>query len=199
MPHVIQAQAAPDLTSVVGRNVRRLRSRRGLSLEGLSRVSGVSRAMLSQVELGRSTPTVNVLWRISRALGVPVTVLIGERPSGGHTVLRADQGKRLTNPDGSFVSRALFPYDAPRRSELYEVRLAAFCLERAAAHAAGTIENLVVGQGRLEVEVGGATQALGPGDAMVFEADVPHAYRNPGGAETVVYLVMTYAEPVGGS
>ena len=197
MPNVIQAQAATDLTSVVGRNVRRLRSQRGLSLEGLARVSGVSRAMLSQVELGRSTPTVNVLWRISQALEVPVAVLIGERPPGSHAVLRADQGKRLTNPDGSFVSRALFPYDAPRRSELYEVRLAALCLERAAAHAAGTIENLVVGQGRLEVEVGGATQALGPGDAMVFEADVPHAYRNPGDEETVVYLVMTYSEPVG--
>jgi len=197
VPNVIQAQAATDLTSVVGRNVRRLRSQRGLSLEGLARVSGVSRAMLSQVELGRSTPTVNVLWRISQALEVPVTVLIGERPPGSHAVLRADQGKRLTNPDGSFVSRALFPYDAPRRSELYEVRLAALCLERAAAHAAGTIENLVVGQGRLEVEVGGATQALGPGDAMVFEADVPHAYRNPGDEETVVYLVMTYSEPVG--
>lgn len=195
---MIQARAAPDLTSVVGRNVRRLRGQSGLSLERLSRVSGVSRAMLSQVELGRSTPTVNVLWKISQALGVQVAALIGERPSGGHAVLRADQGKRLTNPDGSFVSRALFPYDAPRRSELYEVRLAAFCLERAEPHAAGTMENLVVGQGRLEVEVGGATQALGPGDAMVFEADVPHAYRNPAGAEAVVYLVMTYAEPVGG-
>jgi transcriptional regulator with XRE-family HTH domain len=195
---VIQAGAATDLTSVVGRNVRRLRGRRGLSLEGLSRASGVSRAMLSQVELGRSTPTVNVLWRISQALEVPVATLIGERPPGGHAVLRVDQGKRLTNPDGSFVSRALFPYDAPRRSELYEVRLAPSCLERAEAHAPGTIENLVVAQGRLAVEVGGAMQSLEPGDAMVFEADVPHAYRNPGGAEAVVYLVMTYAEPVGG-
>lgn len=196
---MIQAQADTDLTSVVGRNVRRLRGHRGLSLERLSRTSGVSRAMLSQVELGRSTPTVNVLWRISRALGVPVTALIGERPSGGRAVLRADQCKLLTNRDGSFVSRALFPYDAPRRSELYQLRLAPSCVERAEAHAPGTIENLVVGEGRLEVEVGGEAQALGPGDAMVFDADVPHVYRNPAAAETVVYLVMTYAEPVAGS
>ena len=46
-----------DLTPVVGKNLRRFRSERGLSLEGLSKVSGVSRAMLGQIELGHSTPT----------------------------------------------------------------------------------------------------------------------------------------------
>ena len=43
----------------------------------------------------------------------------------------------------------------------------------------------------------GAVHALGAGDAVVFEADQPHAYRNAGDSEAVMYLVMTYADTVG--
>jgi transcriptional regulator with XRE-family HTH domain len=182
---------------VVGANLRRLRVKRGLSLEKLSRLSGVSRAMLGQVELGQSAPTINVLWKISTALGVPFSALIGTRQASGPAVLRAEQAKVLSSHDGRFRSRALFPFDEPRRVEFYELRLAPRCEERADAHAPGTTENLVVASGGVEVEVEGVRQTLRPGDAIVFEADAPHVYRNPSDAEAVLYLVMTYAEAVG--
>jgi transcriptional regulator with XRE-family HTH domain len=181
----------------VGANLRRLRVRRGLSLEKLSGLSGVSRAMLGQIELGQSAPTVNVLWKISTALEVPFSALITNRPSAAGHLLRAEQAKRLTSSDGSFASRALFPFDEPRRVEFYELTLAAGGAERADAHPPGTTENLVLARGALEIELGGATHALAPGDAIVFEADVPHVYRNPGTSEATMYLVMTYAETVG--
>ncbi len=191
------AAASADLTPVVGANLRRLRVRRGLSLEKLSRQSGVSRAMLGQIELGQSAPTINVLWKISTALGVPFSALISSRTQAGVQVLRAEQAKTLSSHDGAFSSRALFPFDEPRRVEFYELRLAARGEEHADAHAPGTVENLAVSRGRLEVEVGGATHQLSAGDAIVFEADAPHVYRNPADAETVMYLVMTYADTVG--
>jgi transcriptional regulator with XRE-family HTH domain len=181
----------------VGSNLRRLRMRRGLSLEKLSRQSGVSRAMLGQVELGQSAPTINVLWKISTALGVPFSALISSRASGGVSVLRAEQAKKLTSHDGTFSSRALFPFDEPRRVEFYELRLAPRGVERADAHAPGTVENLVVSEGQVAIELGGTAQTLGPGDAIVFEADEPHAYRNTGSGEALMYLVMTYADTVG--
>jgi transcriptional regulator with XRE-family HTH domain len=194
-----EAEMAPtaDLAPVVGSNLRRLRVKRGLSLEKLSRLSGVSRAMLGQVELGQSAPTINVLWKISTALGVPFSALIGSKQAGGVTVLRSEQAKVLSSHDGRFRSRALFPFDEPRRVEFYELHLAARSEERADAHAPGTVENLVVSSGNVEVEVEGARQSLRPGDAIVFEADSPHVYRNPGDAEAVMFLVMTYAETVG--
>ena len=61
-------EPAPDLAPVVGANLRRMRVKRGLSLERLARASGVSRAMLGQIELGQSAPTINVLWKIASAL-----------------------------------------------------------------------------------------------------------------------------------
>ena len=193
------AEAAPsaDLAPVVGGNLRRLRVKRGLSLEKLSRLSGVSRAMLGQVELGQSAPTINVLWKISTALGVPFSALIGSKAAGGVTVLRSEQAKVLSSHDGRYRSRALFPFDEPRRVEFYELRMDPRSEERAEAHAPGTTENLVVASGAVEIEVEGVRHQLRAGDAMVFEADAPHAYRNVGQGEAVMYLVMTYAESVG--
>ncbi len=196
------AESAPpgvgtDLAPVVGANLRRLRVKRALSLEKLSKLSGVSRAMLGQIELGQSAPTINVLWKISTALGVPFSGLIGQREAGGIVVLRGESAKTLTSHDGTFSSRALFPFDEPRRVEFYELRLAARGVERADAHAPGTVENLVVSKGSVEIEVEGSRQLLGQGDAIVFEADAAHVYRNPGDAEAVMYLVMTYAETIG--
>jgi transcriptional regulator with XRE-family HTH domain len=186
-----------DLTARLGVNLRRLRVRRGLSLERFSHVAGVSRAMLSQIELGQSTPTIKVLWKIAAALDVPFGALIQAQSSDGIAVLRAAQAKRLMNADGSFVSRALFPFDEPRRVEFYELRLSAGGREEAEPHAPGTVENLAVTKGAVEIEVSGRKEQLGAGDAIVFEAGVPHAYRNPGTVDALMYLVMTYPEEVG--
>jgi transcriptional regulator with XRE-family HTH domain len=182
---------------VVGANLRRLRVKRGLSLERLSRASGVSRAMLGQIELGQSTPTINVLWKIARALGVPFSALITNRSAGRTTVMSAARAKVLASHDGTFTSRALFPFDEPRTVEFYELRLAPRSVEQADAHPPGTVENLVVTTGTLEMTVGAERHMLSTGDAIMFEADVPHAYRNPGETELLMYLVMTYTEKTG--
>jgi transcriptional regulator with XRE-family HTH domain len=185
------------LNQTVGQNLRRLRTRRGLSLERLAQVSTVSRSMLGQIELGQSAPTINVLWKIAQALDVPFSALLAEAQRGGTQVLTAASTKKLSSMDGSFASRALFPFDGPRRVEFYELRLSPGGVEEAAPHAPGTVENLVVNHGNVEIVVGDEVHALSPNDAIVFEADVPHAYKNRGATEAVMYLVMTYSEEVG--
>jgi transcriptional regulator with XRE-family HTH domain len=191
------ADDAADLAPVVGGNLRRLRTKRGLSLERLSQLSGVSRAMLGQIELGQSAPTINVLWKIARALEVTFSALISTRSQSGALILRSSESKVLTSKDRSFSSRALFPFDEPRRVEFYELRLTPGGVETADPHAPGTSENLVVTGGTVEIDVGGDTHRLETGDSILFEADAPHAYRNAGRGEAVMYLVMTYAEEVG--
>jgi len=186
-----------DLAPVVGANLRRLRTRRGLSLERLAQISGVSRAMLGQIELGQSAPTINVLWKIARALEVTFSALISARTQSGALVLRSAESKILTSKDRSFSSRALFPFDEPRRVEFYELRLSGGSVEDADSHPPGTSENLVVTAGTVEIDVAGDTHRLETGDSILFEADTPHAYRNVGKNEAVMYLVMTYAEEIG--
>ncbi len=194
-PHpgeVAPADASPDLTRIVGTNLRRLRTKRGLSLERLARASGVSRAMLGQVELGRSTPTINVLWKIARALGLPFSALMTDVVDARPTVMRASTARMLTSHDGAFLSRALFPFDQPRDVEFYELRLAPSSVERADPHPPGTKENLVVVEGALEMRIAGVAHTLGAGDAILFDADVPHEYWNRDSVPLRMYLVMTY-------
>jgi transcriptional regulator with XRE-family HTH domain len=196
-PPAAPVDEGTDLAQTVGANLRRLRMRRGLSLEKLSQACGVSRAMLGQIELGKSAPTINVLWKIARALDVTFSALITASATSSTVVLRASESRLLTSADGSFTSRALFPFDQPRRVEFYELTLAPGGVEEADAHPAGTGENLVVVEGSLELTIHGEKHRLDAGDAILFEADAPHTYRAVGNTRTRMYLVMTYADSVG--
>lgn len=179
-----------------GQNLRRLRTRRGYSLDRLAKVSGVSRAMLGQIETGKSSPTLTILARIAAALEISCGALIIEDEEPTTVLLTRAASKTLSSSDGRFETRALFPYDGDRTVEFYELRLAPHHAERADAHRHGTVENLVVASGTVEVIVGKQPYILGEGDALVFEADVPHVYRNMTGGPALVYLVSTYRDMI---
>jgi transcriptional regulator with XRE-family HTH domain len=186
-----------DLPALVGRNLRRLRTRRGYSLERLARQSGVSRAMLGQIETGKSVPTIGVLWKVANALDVPFAHLLQMDVSHGPVILRRSDAKLLTSSQGQFTSRALFPSEGSRTVEFYELRMAALHRETAGAHALGTQENLFVAKGVVEITVGAEKpMTLTEGDAVLFDADAPRAYRNLVASEAVLYLVRTSVERV---
>ena len=184
---------AASLAAVIGGNVRKLRKQHSLSLETLARQSQVSRAMLSQIELGRSTPTVAVLWKIAYALAAPISAFLREDREERVWLLPATSAKRLFSKEGHSCSRALFPLDQPRRMDFYEVRLQGHGLEVAAPRPPGAVENLVVNCGEVEIMIAGSRYALTADDAIQFAADVAHTYRNLGSTEAVLYLVVTYA------
>jgi len=186
------SESALGLAEIVGGNLRRLRGRRGLSLERLARLSGVSRAMLGQVELGRSVPSINVVWKITQALRVSISSLLEEKARVARQVLRVEQAKRLVSSDGSFVSRALFASEISNgNTEFYEISLAPQSRERMDAYALGTQANLVVHSGCLELLLEADAYCLGPGDAIVFDADVSHSYENQSNLRCHLYLVLS--------
>jgi rhodanese-related sulfurtransferase/transcriptional regulator with XRE-family HTH domain len=182
----------PELDAVIAQNLRELRTQRGLTLDATARLTGLSRTLLGQIELGLNTPSVGVVWKIARAFDVPFAGLLAAPRSFATTVLRRATAKRLVSPDGRFSSRALFPFGEANKVELYELTLAGHAREDAEAHRAGTRENLVVVTGRLELLVGTQRFELERGDAILFAADVAHAYVNPGNEECLMHLVMTY-------
>ena len=187
-----------ELPAILGKNLKRLRTRRGHSLERLAKLSGVSRAMLGQIETGKSTPTISLLWKVATALDVPFANLLAVEATRGTAVLRREAARVLSSSDGRFTSRALFPSEIERRVEFFELRLAPNHREDSEAHAPGTKENLIVARGAVEISTAqNRPVTLAEGDAILFEADVPHSYRNLGSAETVLYLVVSYVEVVG--
>jgi transcriptional regulator with XRE-family HTH domain len=187
--------AEDSLTRAVGANLHRLRAERKWSMDELSARSGVSKAMLHQIELGKSVPTIAVVWRIADGLKVPFSELLSQPQAASDVLLSKSEAKYLTNAAGTFSSRALFPFNGPARTaEFYELRIKPGGTETAAAHAHGTVEHLALVHGTVVVEVDGSSRTLAPGDCLVFAADRPHCYRNPvGGQEALLFLMMTYA------
>lgn len=191
------APNAAGLAATIGGNVRKRRKQRGLSLEALARQSHVSRAMLSQIELGRSTPTIAVLWKIAYALATPISAFLHEERQERVWLLPAASARRRLSMDGRVCSRSLLPLEQSRRVEFYEIRLQSHGVEIVAPCPPGAQENLVVGCGEVEMLLAGTCYALTAGDALQFAADVAHTYRNVGPVEAVLYLVRTYAQTVG--
>lgn len=187
------------LAAIIGGNVRKLRKKQQWSLENLAQISEVSRAMLSQIELGRSAPTITVLCKIAYALGVPISAFLTDEREERIKLISASSAKLLSSKDGSFCSRVLFPVvqTKPRWVEFYELRLKASGIETATPYPQGTIANLVVNCGAVEIAVDGSLYTLAESDAIQFTADVAYTYRNIGDTEAILYLVMIHTRTMG--
>ncbi|PWC74185.1 helix-turn-helix domain-containing protein [Azospirillum sp. TSH64] len=182
------------IPAILGRHLRRLRTRQGLSLERLARLSGVSRAMLGQIELGRSAPTITVLWKIARALDVTLASLTRFTEQGGVVVVRQSQTRTLVSADGLAQSRLLAPPGEGRGADVFEIRLHPSGSEVGGGHPPGTGAHLVVAEGMVELRAAGALHRLAAGDTILFDADVPYACVNVGDGESLLFLVLSHTE-----
>ena len=170
---------APARPAHIGQRLRKLRSARRLTLEQLSRMAGVSPAMLSQIEQQKVNPTVAVMLKIADALQLAVAELIADK----HYTFRSDPLCTI---------RTLSPLSLEKSIEFYRLTLAPRGELASEPHFPGTEEFLHVARGRLAVASGGQTMELGKGDSIHYRGDVPHALRNVGKGQTEVYLIVRY-------
>jgi XRE family transcriptional regulator, regulator of sulfur utilization len=184
---------AAELANRVGEALRRFRRDRQLSFDELSARSGVSRAALSQIEGGRTNPTLAVLWKIAVGLDVPFHDLLGTNKEETVIVLRAGDALPLRSSDGRTESRLLSPGGSTTSTDVYELRLAPKAVHRSDPHAKGTTETLVVLTGALRLTVGNQTHDLSVGDSVFFRADLEHSYENRSTRETRLVDVIHYA------
>ncbi len=185
-------KASEALQARVAGTLKTLRKERGWTLDELANRSGVSRAMLSQIEARKTNPTIAVLWKISTAFSINFSAMLGEEPGKDVTLVRRAEMQVLTSADGKFISRPLFPRSGVRKAELYELRLAPGARTEGPPHPPGTRENLVVVRGKLIVWVSGTPFEVPEGDSIDFVADVVHGYENPGSKEFLGYEVIEY-------
>jgi transcriptional regulator with XRE-family HTH domain len=184
-----------DLPTVLGNNLKRFRTRRGYSLDRLAQLSGVSRAMIGQIEAAKSVPTVSLLSRLAAALGIELACLLVAQETRGPVILRGQDAKVLHSSGGKFTARALLPPGQERCINFHEVRLAPLHCEVSEIQPPGTRKNLILVQGTLAVSTGGTLAGtLNEGDAFQFNADAPHSFRNLAKTEAVFYLLTRYAD-----
>jgi transcriptional regulator with XRE-family HTH domain len=182
---------AAELARRVADSLREQRRRRDMSLDQLAQRTGVSRAGLSQIETCKTNPSIGVLWKIASGLGIPFSELIGEGQQSV-SVLRRGDAQVLRSTDRKFESRPLMPSAAGNQIEVYELRLAGRARHASDAHGAGTRELVIVLGGVLRMVVGDRREDLTVGDSMLFNANLAHAYENPGGGEARYLDVIIY-------
>jgi transcriptional regulator with XRE-family HTH domain len=174
----------------VGRRVRARREALGLSLDDLSRLCGVSRSMLSEVERVGRTPTVLVLDRIATGLGTTLARLLREPDAARCVVLRRAE-QAVAADSAGWERRVLSPVLAGVEFEFMRTTIAAGVdAGTFPAHAQGSREYLAVERGRLALTLDGQQIDLSAGDSVYYAGDCRHGYRNPGRRPCVYYLAM---------
>jgi len=177
----------------LGKNIGVIRKNKNLSLEELSRRSGVSIGMLSQIEKDKVNPTIAVVWKIAYGLNVQFNeLLVREDEEQLFNVIHKLETVMLECDEGRVLFHILSPLSMAEKLELYTLNLKKDGVLDSKSHAQGTEEFITVINGKVSVEVNSKNAVLNEGDTIHFHADVDHIIRNISDKESFLYMVVNY-------
>ncbi len=179
----------PDLPARFGRNVKQLREARALTQEKIAKAAGVPRATWAHLESGEANPTLAVVHRAARALGVSIEELIAT-PRAACAFYAAAAIPVVTR--GQVRVRKLLPDPLPG-TEMDRLELPPRSRMTGVPHTPGTREYLTCESGAIVLVAAGETWTLAPGDLVAFRGDQRHSYTNPGDRVAVGYSVVVQA------
>lgn len=178
-----------NLNDVIAMNLKRLRAERGLSLGKLAELSGVSKVMLSQIEKGESSPTINTLWKIATGLQVSYTKLIDEQIEVPLIIRKGESA--LVDHDGYRVYHYSTANPA-RDFEFFNSELDPDGEFTSEGHGVNTHEYVLVTKGEMILLYGGEEYILQEGDFIHFDCTQSHTYRNRGEIMTEFTNIVYY-------
>ncbi|MFF3705786.1 helix-turn-helix domain-containing protein [Streptomyces phaeochromogenes] len=206
---------SPVVVPPVGARIRQARTARGMSLRGLAREIGVSASLISQIETGKSQPSVSTLYAITTALSIPVESLFDAEGESARTPATAAVG---APPDTVLHALAAFAADPGRRigplvgsGEREVLELDSGVIWERLGHVPGADVDFLrvtyrpggtsssagglmrhpgteygyLTSGELVLTLGFEEHVIRPGDAVCFESTTPHRYRNDGSEPAV--------------
>lgn len=178
-----------DILSRLSTRLKDARRAKGLSLEAVARLSGVSRSMVSQIERGESSPTISTLWNLTRALQMDFAGLLEDQGGAARIeVLRAGAVPQIDMGQGCRIL-ILSPPEEAGRHEVYDIQFDADGKLVSQPHQRGAAEQLTVLSGQVRVRSGEAVELIAEGDSARYAADIPHAIEAEGGPARVFLIV----------
>ncbi|WP_420585333.1 helix-turn-helix domain-containing protein [Ruegeria sp.] len=165
-----------DILTRLPARLKEARRAKGLSLEAVANLSGVSRSMVSQIERGESSPTISTLWNLTRALQVDFAGLLEEAKTTDQIeVLHKAEVPSIDNMGQNCRIRILSPPEEAGGHEVYDIQFDADGALTSQPHARGAREQLTVLEGAVRVTSGSAVSDLRQGDTARYAADVAHS------------------------
>ncbi len=178
----------------IGNQVRTLRNRRGLTLQDLADLTGLSKPNLSQIENNLVTPPIATLLKIATALGVSIGYFFQNNNQESSIVItrRTDRYGVAKGPHISHIGYQYEPLAYPK----VDKRMEPFIVNMEEREADAIVYNnhrgeefIYVLEGKLEFRCGDNVVLLEEGDSLYFDSIVPHGYRGIGGpAKTLVVI-----------
>ncbi len=181
-----------DILNLLPARLKEARRAKGLSLEAVANLSGVSRSMVSQIERGESSPTISTLWNLTRALQVDFAGLLeGTKTADQIEVLRKSEVPSIDNMGQNCHIRILSPPEEAGGHEVYDIQFDAGGALNSQPHARGAREQLTVLDGAVKVTSGSAVTELRQGDTARYAADIAHSIS--ASAPARVFLIVKNA------
>lgn len=163
----------------IAQTLKQRRADLGWSLDRTARETGVSKAMLGQIERGESSPTVATLWKIATGSGLPLSAFL-ERPLPrlDRTIKRVAEDLRQPADESGLAAATLFPFEPQFGFEQFDIVFEPGCNRISDPHDTGVVEHITVIEGALEILADGSWHRLQSGQSLRFAADREHGYRN---------------------
>nr|MBA2441798.1 cupin domain-containing protein [Rubrobacter sp.] len=139
---------------------------------------------------GEKNPTLVVAAKVAEGLGVTLSRLIEAGDERRVVVVPRDRRRVLRDPASGFERQLLSPVSGGRVEFVRNVVPEGEGSGEFPPHRRGVEEHVVVERGRLRAVLGGEEHLLEEGDALFFEADLPHRFDNAGDGECSYYLVI---------
>ncbi|WP_077605071.1 helix-turn-helix domain-containing protein [Oceanobacillus sojae] len=179
-----------EFTDHIGKNLQTIRKERSLSLDKTAKITEVSKAMLAQIERGDSVPTVTTLWKIANGLKVSFSSLISQQ-TGAIRVIKKQDRHLVTEEENHYRVHIVVPFSPEKQFEVFSVELDPGNEQKSLPHNPGVEEHVFVKEGQLEMDIDGNVEAVAKDDAIIFNGNQPHIYRNIGD-EVLHLLVLIY-------
>ena len=180
-----------DPASTIGDRLREIRASMNISLDETSKMTGVSKPMLGQIERGQSAPTITTLWKIATGLKTPLSSFLQERQPE-YTIIKVCGEDPVVEDDGKMRAHTIFPYDPIRSMEMFYIEFDPECHHASEKHNDGVEEYIMVTAGSLQLVINGKQVEIHTNEAIRFQADVTHEYNNPFSEKCNAYNMIFY-------
>lgn len=176
--------------SMIAKSLVRERERANLSLAEVARRASIAKSTLSQLEAGNGNPSLETLWALCVALNIPFAKLL--EPQGNTTqVIRKGEGTRVVSERADYQAILLAACPPGARRDVYLLLTQPGEERRSLPHPAGSVEHIIVTQGRALVGIVEDAQALETGDYICYPADREHLFKALE-ADTMAILVAEH-------
>ena len=181
-----------NINTNIGRNLKKIRKSRGLTIDELSINSGVSKSMISEIERGIRNPSITIIWSLANTLKTPLNYFLKEDKINEPTIYKMGANPSVEGNGYSF--HTLMNFDDDKKFEIYFNEYMPNSQTEDSVHYEGVEEYLLVTCGTIVLCFEDKKYTVNEGEVVHFVADRNHHYSNETENVAKAFILMFYTE-----